>query len=111
MTPADNGAQAMADLEAEAQRVIASLAQKAATVSVLVTLHPVLPPLVVLTPVPRQGRRSAPRGSSTSVRPETHPDRRDAALPLPGHRQPAEQQDFPQPVPALTGRWGGTGRW
>ncbi|MFD4835233.1 hypothetical protein ACFWPV_36180 [Streptomyces uncialis] len=63
--PAHDGAQTMAGLEAEAQRVITtSLAQMAAAVSVLVTLHPLLP-LVVLLRCRRQGRRTAPRGSST----------------------------------------------
>ncbi|MFD4831229.1 hypothetical protein ACFWPV_15445, partial [Streptomyces uncialis] len=111
MTPADDGAQAMAGLEAEAQRVIAtSLAQMAAAVSVLVTLHPLLP-LVVRTPVPKAGATIRAARIEHTVRNETHLVRRDAALPLPGHRQPAEQQVLARTLPALTGRWGGTGRW
>ncbi|GLF99450.1 ABC transporter ATP-binding protein [Streptomyces yaizuensis] len=76
MEAADDGAQAMADLVAEAQGVIASLAQMAAAVSVLVTLHPVLLPLVVLTAVPKAGATVRAARIEHMIRHETHPDRR-----------------------------------
>ncbi|MGX2997456.1 ATP-binding cassette domain-containing protein [Streptomyces sp. JNUCC 64] len=73
---AEDGAQAMADLVTDAQGVIASLAQMAAAVSVLVTLHPLLLPLVVLTAVPKAAATIRAARIEHMVRHETHPDRR-----------------------------------
>ncbi|WP_405639047.1 hypothetical protein [Streptomyces uncialis] len=109
MTPADNGAQAMADPVAEAQRVIGSLAQKAAAVSVLVTLHPLLP-LVALTPVPKAGA-TIRAARIEHIGPARNPSgAADAALPIPGTPPTGRTAGSPRTLPALTGRWGGTGR-
>lgn len=76
MEAADDGAQSMSDLVTDAQAAIASLAQTAAAVSVLVTLHPALLPLIVLTALPSAAATLRVARIEHTVRHDTMPDRR-----------------------------------
>jgi ATP-binding cassette subfamily B protein len=76
MEAADDGAQVMGDLIKDAQAAISSLAQMAAVLSVIGTLHPLLLPLVILTALPRAAATVRAARIEHAVRHTTLADRR-----------------------------------
>ncbi|UCM90415.1 ABC transporter ATP-binding protein [Streptomyces marincola] len=73
---ADDGAQSMADLVTDAQAAVASLAQTIGALSVLVTLHPVLLPLIAMTALPGAAATLRVARIEHTVRHDTMSDRR-----------------------------------